>query len=307
MRAPLTRQTFSLSVAAWGGGPPARRGAAVGRCVLRGRVPLRARRQRERANELRGAAAAAAAAAADAKARRGAAEAAERQLRRFRAALGDGLPFGVAAMLGAFAAGAARLGLLAPLLRRCRPLAALGPLTPARPWALLEAAGVAACWAGAAGDLALAAAALLGGGALVARAGLLAGEPHARPLVRIGLGLGAGAGGAGYFAVGRVGGDAAAWLAAWEAWLALHLLAAWAAPSALAWLQSAGAPRAGAARAPAGWGAAGAAGLLAYHVVMALVLPVLVGAAPFRGRLSPQELVGGALRQMLQARPAFAR
>jgi len=106
-----------------------------------------------------------------------------------------------------------------------------------------------------------------------------------------------------------VGGDAAAWLAAWEAWLALHLLAAWAEPAALAWLQAAGAPGAGAggARRPAGWGAAGAAGLLAYHVVMALVLPVLVGAAPFRGRLSPQELVGGALRQLLQARPAFAR
>ncbi|KAK9819393.1 hypothetical protein WJX81_002255 [Elliptochloris bilobata] len=248
--------------------------------------------QRERANELRAVSAAAAASAAATKARNAAAAAAEARLRRFRAALGDGLPFGVAVMLGAFAAGAMRLGLLAPLLRRCRPLATLGPLTPRRPWALLEAAGVAACWAGAAGDLAAAAMGLLAGGWLVARAGLLAGEPHSRPLVRIVLGLGCGAGAAGYCAVARVGGDARAWLAAWEAWLCLHVLAAWAAPAAL----GAAAPLDGKASC-----ALGAAGMAAYHAVMALVLPAMVGVAPFRGRLSPLELLAHGLRCWLWA------
>lgn len=196
-------------------------------------------------------------------------------------------------MLGVFAAGAARLGLLAPLLRRCRPLAALGPLTPRRPWALLEAAGVAACWAGAAGDLAAAAACLLAGAWLVARAGLLAGEPHGRPLVRIALGLGCGAGAAGYLAVARMGGDAPAWLAAWEAWLSLHLLAAWAAPAVLAWAP----PLLGG---KAGW-ALGAAGVAVYHAGMAVVLPALVGVAPFHGRLGPLELLSHGLRRWLWA------
>ena len=266
-------------------------------------------RQRERANELRAAAAAAAASAAATKARRAAADAAERHLRRFRAALSDGLPFGVAIMLGAFAVGASQLGLLAPLLRRCRPLAALGPLTPRRPWALLEAAGVVACWAGAAGDLALAGAALLGGGWVVARTGLLGDGAHARPLVRIALGLGGGAGAAGFFAVSRVGGDAAAWLAAWEAWLALHVLAAWAAPGMLAWLMPLSSPAAHQDQqlvsqpSKVTWSRPwiGAGGLLVYHAAMVVVLPSLVGIAPFKGRLDPLELVSEGLRHWLWA------
>ena len=43
------------------------------------------------------------------------------------------------------------------------------------------------------------------------------------PVTKLALGLGAVCGLAGYLAVGRLGGSAGTWLAAWEAWVALHI------------------------------------------------------------------------------------
>jgi hypothetical protein len=68
-------------------------------------------------------------------------------------------------------------------------------------------ASLAVCWVGAVSDALIAAAVLLWVGRHVAATGTLVGA-HSAPLRKITLTLGAGCGLAGYFVIGRVGGDA---------------------------------------------------------------------------------------------------
>jgi hypothetical protein len=56
------------------------------------------------------------------------------------------------------------------------------------------------------------------------RTGALSGHA-ATPLLRLGVGLGCVCGFCGWVAVGRLGGDAATWLALWEAWVGVQVLA----------------------------------------------------------------------------------
>ena len=102
----------------------------------------------------------------------------------------------VSCVLKACALHFAHILLLTMQRQRCRPLADVGPLGPWRPWAVLEVARIALCWAGALGDLACAATALLGTAWVVGRGGLLRG-PHAAPLLKLGAGLGGVCGAAG--------------------------------------------------------------------------------------------------------------
>lgn len=110
---------------------------------------------------------------------------------------------------------------------------------------------------------------------------------HAMPVSKLFIGLGLVCGLSGWLAVGKLGGSRAAWLAVWEAWVALHIALSTAAHR----LQRVGA-RAAAQQAAAGVAAAAAAGSMyerghgwlpaAMWVGLGLVLPTLAGTLPFR-------------------------
>lgn len=104
------------------------------------------------------------------------------------------------------------------------------------------------------------------------------------PVTKLFVGLGLVCGLAGYLAVGRLGGHGGAWLAAWEAWVALHVAFS-AAAHRMQRIQlraaqgGGGAAAAGAARMyedGGGWLPA------AMWVLLGAALPLLAGTLPFR-------------------------
>ena len=228
------------------------------------------------ANELRGQHAAAAERHADQNAARAAHDLALQRTAALRATCSDTLTFGLAVMLAAGTHRALALGTLAGLAPRCGGV-------PAWRWGGFWPGQVAQwswCWAAALTDALLGLAVLFATPWLVYRSGLLAGDPHATPLTRLVLGLGGACGAAGYLAVSKFGGDAAVWLAAWEAWVALHIAFSAAAHGVVR-------ARIRAARAGGDAGeiyAGGHGGLTAaMWLLLGLGLPLLAGTLPFRG------------------------
>ena len=192
-----------------------------------------------------------------------------------RATCSDTLTFGLAVMLAAGAHHALAHGTLAGLAPRCGGV-------PAWQWAAFWPVLVtqwAWCWAAALADALLGLAVLFATPWLVYRSGLLAGDPQAAPLTRLLLGLGGACGAAGYLAVSKFGGDGAVWLAAWEAWVLLHIAFSAAAHRVV---------RSGIRAAQAGGdlgemyggGHGGLAG--AMWLLLGLAVPLLAGTLPFR-------------------------
>ncbi|CAL8468718.1 g8258 [Coccomyxa elongata] len=219
-----------------------------------------------------------------------------RQLAQFRSALGDGLLFGMAVMLASAAACGYVSGVGDLLFGHCRPMSSITAFSIFRPWAALEFGGVLACWAMAVSDVLVAALVMWLVGRHMAATGALVGA-HGAPLRKLALGLGAGCGLAGYFVIDRLHGDWQRWLLGWEMWVALHALVAWCMPSLLRALAAQpyasralgqAALTAGAAKGRVKW--VDWLGLPLYHAMMVLIIPALVGFAPFSRRLSVQNL-----------------
>ncbi|KAK9914760.1 hypothetical protein WJX75_000214 [Coccomyxa subellipsoidea] len=218
-----------------------------------------------------------------------------KQLAHFRSSLGDGLFFGMVVMLASAAFCGYWSGVGDLLFGHCRPMSSIGAFSILRPWAALELGGVLVCWAGALSDVLVAAAVMLLVGRHMATTGALVGA-HGAPLRKLALGLGAGCGLAGCFVIHRLHGDSRRWLLGWEAWVALHLLVAWFMPSVLRALAARPHTGAGSGAIPP-MGSASCRpkwvdwlGLPGYHAMMVLVIPALLGYAPFSRRLSAGRL-----------------
>ncbi|KAL4448496.1 hypothetical protein ABPG75_005715 [Micractinium tetrahymenae] len=203
----------------------------------------------------------------------------------FRRMCSDTLTFGLAVMLAAGTYQLLSRGLLAGIAASC---GSLGGASGSRwgLWAAWRAAEALACHVLAIGDALLGLAVLLAAPWLLYRSGLMS-DYHAMPVSKLFIGLGLVCGLSGWLAVGKLGGSRAAWLAAWEAWVVLHIALSAAAHR----LQCVGA-RAAAQQAAAGARAAAAAGSMydgghgwlpaAMWVGLGLVLPALAGTLPFR-------------------------
>ena len=195
----------------------------------------------------------------------------------FRRLCSDTLWFGLSVMVAAGGHQALRRGLLAGLAAECVPLA----VAARRGWGLWAAwrgAEAAACYVLAAGNALLGLAVLFTAPWLLYRTGLLS-DYHTLPVTRLALGLGLACGGAGYIAVGRLGGDAPLWLAAWEAWVASHLVFSAAAHRlnrVVIEQQQAGGKAGSIYDARGGWLPA------AMWAVLGLALPLTAGVLPFR-------------------------
>ena len=119
---------------------------------------------------------------------------------------------------------------------------------------------------------------------------------HTMPVSKLFIGLGLLCGAAGYAAVGKLGGSRPVWLAAWEAWVALHIAFSAAAhrmqrislragqrPAAGALAAGGTAATAAAVEAAAGmYEDAGAWLPLAMWGLLGVALPLVAGILPFR-------------------------
>lgn len=106
---------------------------------------------------------------------------------------------------------------------------------------------------------------------------------HTMPVTKLFLGLGVVCGCAGYVAVGKLGGSRGVWLAAWQAWVALHVaLSAAAHRMHRVGLRAERGGGGGAAEAGALYEPEGAWLHTAMWLLLGLALPLLAGTLPFR-------------------------
>lgn len=150
----------------------------------------------------------------------------QKQLQLFFERLADCLMCGLILMVAGMLYWGVTLGYYQGRLSQCngrRP----GYLVKVwKPWHAIEALQTIWCYTTAFTDLLVCFGVMLLAVWAVKRHQLLS-NSIAQPMTGLVLGLGVAGGSAGWFAIGRVGGDAMVWLSGYWSWVALHVLCVW--------------------------------------------------------------------------------